>query len=114
VRAVLQRIAILEERRRFMGMLSSSFFLGVIVVAFCYETSILLVEMLQGITGNVLAGVIEEPSLLLAREIWLALGESPIVFVILFMGALLLLFAMALRRFMRLFSFSSPLFHALS
>lgn len=75
---VLQRISRLHERRCLLTFLGSTLALGAMVLIFSYTFSYLLVDALLGSGSDLLRGFIEDPSLLLLSESWLALSESPL------------------------------------
>jgi len=114
VSSVLKNIAAIEERKTMYRLLLSSVSLSIVVLVFCYVSSLLLVEVMHGTTGELLAGIFEEPSLFFVRESWLALAESPFVLLSFSFIGILVLLLVVLRKMMHYFPSPSLLFHALS
>ena len=112
VSRVSLRIAQMEERKQFFSFLFSVVSLAAMILLASYVVSLFLAELLLGASSDLLAGIAEDPSLLLSGESWLAFSEGALFLDTLFLGAACILAFVVLQRFLRIFHAYSPRFYA--
>lgn len=77
VNRVMQRIALLEERKKLRRLFLAAMVTAVCILLLSYFISLIVLEYLEGSAGAILSLLSVEPSLLFTTAGWGALLESP-------------------------------------
>jgi hypothetical protein len=108
VSRILARVMEAEEQRGLLNLLSSTLLVSLSSLLSFHLLSLASLEVVGGKWRELLGGFYEEPWLFLSREGWLALLEHLLRGNVLFFIIALIVFALAVRWFLRVLSSFPP------